>query len=829
MGSCVSLPIQNSTCLSNRTALKYSNSTRLSLTILGKSLRSNRTYQFLIQITNRQDSSRQVTGSALVTVRDIGSPMIAIGCVISSMCAPGLEYQPVNPTTQVALLSVCLGNCSSLQNITWNIYFREINSSQWILYNQTNPLENHWFFGRNTSNFTSTGQLFFLNSQIKLWQFEVVYSFSSQISISALNFVINQPPQNGSCSIFPSNGTTSTSFTITCSNWFDKDGIKDYSFSIWTNDYSQKLIIAYSMISTIQMFLPIGDDQTGQLYLMASIRDQFNAVTEYNLSSVIVLPDLIAINNLITDIQSSSNPVIQLLSSGNQNTVGQILTSLSQQFNKMNTESVNTAVSNGIPAASISVSSLGSPPVSSTTGPLNQSALEEFTKVLNSQSKVREYLISFTPNLLITTSNSIKLQSSSLAQLTQATNQLTRTTLTIASQQCYQLTLALVSMSTKISYEDAQTSATQLMQCASNILTAVNGPLQLRTNVLDVDATRATAFPTDYDTDLESEWSKFDGDHNIYYQKQLANQVQSQMNEIISKLTSTLNIYLNIGQQSIMNTSQVFMSLQTQTIQSLADQQIQQVGNAVILLPSTFQTNASVNSIISVRSIMQPLAIVGNSELSANTNLSTSISLSILDQQGNHVLIQANQTRPIEIIIPRDPNFILPPMIFQNITSIESTPHQQLFHLHYVNLSSKLPISIHIEIQPLNRSITYLFIYKFDQIPQLNSSVNQTDGWTIFCPSNLLSNNSIYTYFLDNQLTQNHQSLVFGLRELNSSDCLNLPIISQPYNFTSNYQLRVYSSGCYYLDENNQWQGDGLTVGPLTNHRQTQCFSAHLT
>ncbi len=37
--------------------------------------------------------------------------------------------------------------------------------------------------------------------------------------------------------------------------------------------------------------------------------------------------------------------------------------------------------------------------------------------------------MSFATNLLITTSNSIQLQSSSLAQLTQATNQLTRTAL----------------------------------------------------------------------------------------------------------------------------------------------------------------------------------------------------------------------------------------------------------------------------------------------------------------------------------------------------------------------------------------------------------------
>ena len=84
--------------------------------------------------------------------------------------------------------------------------------------------------GTNTSNFTAINQLFLGNPQISYWRFEVVYSFVAEISTSALNFVINQPPQNGSCSISPLNGTTSTLFTISCLNWFDEDGIQDYSF-----------------------------------------------------------------------------------------------------------------------------------------------------------------------------------------------------------------------------------------------------------------------------------------------------------------------------------------------------------------------------------------------------------------------------------------------------------------------------------------------------------------------------------------------------------------------------------------------------------------------
>jgi len=61
--------------------------------------------------------------------------------------------------------------------------------------------------------------------------------------------------------------------------------------------------------------------------------------------------------------------------------------------------------------------------------PLNESAMIEYNQEINSHANIREYLMSFIPNLAITTVNTIKLQSSTLVQLTQATNQLTRTAL----------------------------------------------------------------------------------------------------------------------------------------------------------------------------------------------------------------------------------------------------------------------------------------------------------------------------------------------------------------------------------------------------------------
>ena len=235
--------------------------------------------------------------------------------------------------------------------------------------------------------------------------------------------------------------------------------------------------------------------------------------------------------------------------------------------------------------------------------------------------------------------------------------------------------------------------------------------------------------------------------------------------------------------------------------------------------------------------MVEPLSPLGNAK-TLNTNLSTSISLSLFDQDGNEIPFQTNVDHPIEILIPRDPNLIIPKMILQNTSNF--APHQQIFNLQYINITSDVEISVHWEIQPLNSSVAYLFIYRFDQTPQLNSSLNLIDGWTLLCPSNNnnMTNETIYRYFIDNQKTSGHQAVIFGLRELNETEMINYcsissivnpPITDQRFHFTTNYQLRIYTSGCYYLDQNNQWKSDGLVVGPLTNYEQTQCLSTHLT
>jgi hypothetical protein len=113
--------------------------------------------------------------------------------------------------------------------------------------------------------------------------------------------------------------------------------------------------------------------------------------------------------------------------------------------------------------------------------------------------------------------------------------------------------------------------------------------------------------------------------------------------------------------------------------------------------------------------MMKPLAPYGNS---INTNHSRSISFSILDQNGDEI--------PTEIIIPRDPNLIIPKMILQNVTSFNKSFHMKLINIKSTN-------SIHFDIYPFNKNLSYLFIYKFDHL----FSFHQLDGWTLLCHSSI--------------------------------------------------------------------------------------------
>lgn len=100
--------------------------------------------------------------------------------------------------------------------------------------------------------------------------------------------------------------------------------------------------------------------------------------------------------------------------------------------------------------------------------------------------------------------------------------------------------------------------------------------------------------------DDDFSWETIANGRNRYYQRQLAQQINNQMIETISLLSSALNIHLNLGQQSTMNTSSLFLSLETVSLQSLSKKVIHPLGQVQIQLPSKVD-HYSGNAILSVR------------------------------------------------------------------------------------------------------------------------------------------------------------------------------------------------------------------------------------
>ncbi len=106
-----------------------------------------------------------------------------------------------------------------------------------------------------------------------------------------------------------------------------------------------------------------------------------------------------------------------------------------------------------------------------------------------------------------------------------------------------------------------------------------------------------------------------------------------------------------------------------------------------------------------------------------NTNLSRSVSSSIIDQNGSEIPIETILNNPFEILIPRDTNLISPQITFENVESLNKS-----FHLKIIQIKSSY--SIHFDIYPLNFNISYLFIYQFDH-QQIR--FNRLHGFTPLC------------------------------------------------------------------------------------------------
>jgi len=108
-------------------------------------------------------------------------------------------------------------------------------------------------------------------------------------------------------------------------------------------------MLAFTIKSSLEIYLPAGDDNTSLLNLTVQIRDLLNCVKEYFMEPIVVTLDQKSIDTFSDIIKNpnngnTNNPIVQALTSGNQNIVGATVTSLSQEFNKKNKQNLDNAI-----------------------------------------------------------------------------------------------------------------------------------------------------------------------------------------------------------------------------------------------------------------------------------------------------------------------------------------------------------------------------------------------------------------------------------------------------------------------------------------------------
>ena len=122
----------------------------------------------------------------------------------------------------------------------------------------------------------------------------------------------------------------------------------------WEDDPSNRMLLGYSSQPSMVTRIPVSGSGAASIHAVVSIRDRLGSATEVSLPATTVEQDASTVNNLIDGLMDGStddlknNPVIQSLSSGNPNTVSQILGSVSGTVNGMNSENIDQAVQSNV-------------------------------------------------------------------------------------------------------------------------------------------------------------------------------------------------------------------------------------------------------------------------------------------------------------------------------------------------------------------------------------------------------------------------------------------------------------------------------------------------
>jgi hypothetical protein len=326
-----------------------------------------------------------------------------------------------------------------------------------------------------------------------------------------------------------------------------------------------------------------------------------------------------------------------------------------------------------------------------------------------------------------------------------------------------------------------------------------------------------------------------------------AQTVLEQTVQILRDMSKIANMHLSLNQETQIKTKGLDLNYLRTKAESIKSEIKLQSGS--ISLPNPCELFDPIIK-CSDRKLVQQSYEMSNSFVGKNglseTNILGSKLISLGFSDGQNELSVKNLKNPIKITIPRDTNSSstgLPEFEFVNTSNssnltMNGNSNQVLtFSLLLTSPSS----SVHFQLKPEVPTQTYLMLLKYGELPFINKERQIYDKFQFACQKQKEGNEQFYLLFSNISSNIKKKTLVgIAIRELTSDEhklyCQNKnqtdkpPILDQQPLFESNFYIRSYAAGCYYLDiETGLWSSDGVDVLEETNSTMTVCAATHLT
>ncbi|XP_023225224.1 uncharacterized protein LOC111626157 [Centruroides sculpturatus] len=773
--------------------------------------KTNITYEIIVKV-ELPDRDASWGGIQIVLLEHV-PPAIAVRCQTEKLCYPHDPIgQKINPV-RVGLIGLCTENCEGQLTYQWELYGVEDEGNETYLEDAA-----RFLVGANEQKMALSEEFFkeyypaFGDFIAKL----AVENEANQKGESDLFLHINKPPENGNCTLYPEEGKALLdTFTAICLGWIDPEGSEVDYYAYWTMDLQSGVVfyLSYGPDEAAELVLPYGAFQLG-----VDIKDKEGALTKLNITTLALTPP----TKQEYEQFMATKQLEYVEASGDQAKMNQVSQAVSSLMNIRLPSDQPDSSENEIPDE------------------------PDADKELEEKTQARLKMVRSVDSVMnMDTLSGLEQIGSALTAIAGNGDALDND----GKNAIIRLLNKTVELASDLKVEAPQQLLDFCMYAVGTMGGIVARMSQQLVEGVVMPSDRTKALDIEYDIQAplygeEEKESLFDG--KIPFQEALAKVIieqervaaEGQIKQIVDltiQLVLTILRNIVVGEEPLEFIAPSGLGLTISMFKggTLSNMSIQH-GDATYIFPEVCdilsQYECSGNETLGVMAVSWPaiLQSFGDSVdlLSKDTQ---TLQLLMLDET-LHLMSIKNTTGLFGIIIPRksgkddsplpEPTYVLPTMKWYE---------QMVYHQFFVE---KADSAVNIEIHPTEPDSSLTVFIKHREKPLLNY-------YDLMIPLETVRNvNGTYDIFLPNDVIQNKTGFFYvGVVEGNDSLSEEMLFDSEhnftkgevSHTFSTNYTLRIYTSGCYFFNPDTKiWSGEGCFV-ENSNKAMTYCKCNHLT